>query len=88
VSRSYAAGPWRTDEPPKDGSCFLGIWDDLVSIARWGYADDPNSGKVWTVTGGWRYKERGRVWVSVLDRKHGKYAVDPPDRWAPINLPQ
>lgn len=33
--RKPAASPWRTDEPPKDGTRILGIWYGILTAARY-----------------------------------------------------
>ncbi len=35
LSRKPAAWPWRTGEPPKDGSRILAIWSGVPYVVRW-----------------------------------------------------
>lgn len=53
-NRPFAAGPWRTDEPPKDGSTFLGyssashdactiLWDEEGDGGRGEYITRDNN---------------------------------------------
>jgi len=67
-----AAGPWRTDEPPRDGAWIVGFWSGDLFVARWMCIQWD---RIRGATYGWA--DNG-MWQC----EHG------PDVWAPINMPE
>lgn len=55
-----AAGPWRTDEPPKDGRTFLGQWDDFIISATF----DKES-FAYETSCGWAFNREPRRWAEL-----------------------
>jgi hypothetical protein len=75
-----AAGPWREDEAPKDGSVFLAVWPvprkrakkkfSVPTFAKW-------AGGIYA----WYVVSQDSFW-------NGRYMESPPVYWAPLSMPE
>ncbi len=71
-----AAEPWRTDEPPKDGSTFLALW----TYSYLGFKADDIVPLQWS-------KSR-KCWVILVNLIYRELHWRDPDYWAEINPPE
>lgn len=56
---------WRTDEPPKDGSIILGIWDRGKSSEYWDWCSWSKSFEIWTCDVENYHGENPDLWLSI-----------------------
>jgi ATP-dependent protease HslVU (ClpYQ) peptidase subunit len=82
LSTLRAASEWRTDEPLKDGTPILAVFDSTVCVARWIglYGDESEPGDmVWFIVGSEAIEDM---------LNSGVYYSCDPDYWAYINHPE